>query len=224
MILDNLDDDSVFFDDSPNAKPLESYIPQTAHGIILVTSRNAVAGTNLVGGCGDVVPVEPMGRKDALALLHTRVPVEESSRVDAKVLVDVLEGIPLTITHAAAYIKTRALNTTISTYLELFRASEANQIHLLSKKEWKDIRRDHSIRYAVIATWQISFQHIQMTERSAANLLALMSMYHRQGVPLWLLRGTASQLEFDDALTPLLNFSLVRTELGAQAYTMHQLV
>jgi hypothetical protein len=41
---------------------------------------------------------------------------------------------------------------TISDYLELFRESEANQVRLLDKKVLKDLRRDRSIRYAVIAT------------------------------------------------------------------------
>jgi tetratricopeptide (TPR) repeat protein len=241
MILDNVDDDGVFFGDGQDSagtstspvqaveaadhgRPLESFLPQTAHGTILITSRNNIAATNLVGGHGGVVEVEPMEEEDALALLHTRVPFGESSRADAKALVHALEGIPLAITHAAAYIKTRASTTTISTYLELFRESEANQVHLLSRKEWKDIRRDHSIRHAVIATWQISFQHIQRMERPAADLLALMSMFDKQGIPRWLLQGTTSQLDFDDALAPLLSFSLVRTEIGAQALTMHRLV
>jgi hypothetical protein len=183
MILDNVDDDSVFFNDDQDGKPLESFLPQAAHGTILITSRNNIAATNLIGGHGDVVQVEPMGEDEALALLHTRVPFDEASRADAKALVAALEGIPLAITHAAAYIKTRASTTTISTYLELFRESEVNQVHLLSRKEWKDIRRDHSIRQPVIATWQISFQHIQRTEPSAADLLALMSMYDKQGIP-----------------------------------------
>ncbi|KAH9865613.1 hypothetical protein J1614_009198 [Plenodomus biglobosus] len=240
MILDNVDDDGVFFggdqdgagtsavqavDSADHGRPLESFLPQAAHGTILITSRNNMAATNLVGGHGNVVEVEPMGEDEALALLHTRVPFNEASRADAKTLVHALEGIPLAITHAAAYIKTRAPTTNISTYLGLFRESEANQVHLLSRKEWKDIRRDHSIRHAVIATWQISFQHIQKTERPAADLLALMSMYDKQGVPRGLLQQVnTSQLDFDDALAPLLSFSLVRTEIGAQALTMHRLV
>ena len=224
MILDNVDDDSVFFSDDQGGKPLGSFLPQTANGTILITSRNTVAATNLVGGHGGVVEVEPMGEEDALALLHTRVPFGEATRADAKALVHALERIPLAITHAAAYIKTRASTTTISTYLKLFHKSEANQVHLLSRKEWKDIRRDHSIRHAVIATWQISFQHMQATEPQAADLLALMSMFDKQGIPRWLLQGTTSQLDFDDALAPLLSFSLVKTEVGEQALAMHRLV
>ncbi|OAL56153.1 hypothetical protein IQ07DRAFT_558137 [Pyrenochaeta sp. DS3sAY3a] len=228
MVLDNVDDDSVFFGDAQDeagiSKPLESFLPQMSHGTILITSRNEVAATNLVGGHGNVVQVKPMGEDEALALLRTRVPFSESSRADAKALVDALERIPLAISHAAAYIKTRASTTSISSYLKLFLESEANEVHLLSRKEWKDIRRDHSIRDAVIATWHISFKHIQTAEPRAADLLALMSMFDKQGIPRWLVQGTSSELEFEDALAPLVNFSLVRTEIGKQALEMHRLV
>ncbi|OAL50139.1 kinesin light chain 1 [Pyrenochaeta sp. DS3sAY3a] len=223
MVLDNVDDDSVFFGDG-TSKPLESFLPQISHGMILITSRNEVAATNLVGGHGNVIQVKPMGEEEALALLHTRVPFSESSRADAKALVNALERIPLAISHAAAYIKTRASLTSISSYLRLFLESEVNKVHLLSRKDWKDIRRDHSIRDAVIATWHISFKHIQTAEPQAADLLALMSMFDKQGIPRWLVQGTSSDLDFEDALAPLVSFSLVRTEIGKQALEMHRLV
>jgi hypothetical protein len=46
---------------------------------------------------------------------------------------------------------------TMSGYLELFHESEVNQVRLLGKEGLQDLRRDHSIRHAAIATWQISF-------------------------------------------------------------------
>ena len=198
MILDNADDDSVFFaidgdgagtaqinDITSHTRPLESFLPQTPNGMILITSRNRIAAINLVGTYGSIVQVEPMDEEGALALLNTRVPFSEFSKADAKALVQALERIPLAIAHAAAYINTRAPMTTMSDYLELFRKSEANQVRLLDKKGLKDFRRDRSIRHAVIATWQISFTQIQKTEQSATDLLALMSMFDRQGVPIF---------------------------------------
>ena len=146
MILDNVDEDGVFFGDDPNGRPHEGFLPHKAHGAILITSRNKTAATNLVGPHGHNVDVEPMGEEDALARLRTRVPFDETSRADATTLVHTLDRIPLAITHAAAYIKMRADTTTIATYVELFRESQANQVHLLSKKVWKDIQRDSSIR------------------------------------------------------------------------------
>ena len=59
---------------------------------------------------------------------------------------------------------------------------------------------------------------------AAANLLALMSIFDKQEIPRWLLQGTTSHLDFDDALALLLSFSLVQTEVGQQAFSMHRLV
>lgn len=93
---------------SSRTRPLESFIPQTPNGTILITSRSRIAISSLVGLHGNVVQVEPMDEEDALALLKTRVPfISESSKADAKTLVQALECIPLAITHAAAYIKIR---------------------------------------------------------------------------------------------------------------------
>ncbi|USP73041.1 hypothetical protein yc1106_00315 [Curvularia clavata] len=224
MILDNVDNNDVFSSDNQSGMPLESYLPPAAHGTILITSRNKVVATNLVDGPNGIIHVEPMGEEDALALLQTKVSLTESDQADAKSLVQVLEYIPLAVTHAAAYIRTRSDILTIGSYLNLFHESETNQMHLLSKDELKDIRRDPSIRYPVIATWQISFEHIQKMEQSAADLLALMSMFDKQGIPRQLLQGETSELEFADALAPLLSFSFVRVELGRQAVTIHRLV
>ncbi|KAF5854463.1 hypothetical protein GGP41_007228 [Bipolaris sorokiniana] len=172
----------------------------------------------------NIIEVEPMGEGDAVALLNTRVSSTNSDPADAKTLVQALECIPLAITHAAAYMQALGGTVTTGKYLDIFRESETNQVHLLSKDELKDIQRDPSIRHAVIATWQISFEHIQKTKRSAADLLALMSMFHKQGIPKKLVQGTTSELEFNDALAPLLGFSFVKVEVGQQAVTMHRLV
>ena len=69
-----------------------------------------------------------MGEEDALALLPTRVALDETSQADAKTLVHALERSPLAITHAAACIKTREGTTKISTYVELYREGQANQM------------------------------------------------------------------------------------------------
>ncbi|KAF1996952.1 hypothetical protein P154DRAFT_607067 [Amniculicola lignicola CBS 123094] len=211
LILDNADDDAVFFggdedtvgtDVTTPKRPLESFLPQTPNGTILITSRNKTAAANLVGTHESIVQVEAMEEEDALALLKTRVPFDGSGEADAKALVQALDRIPLA----------------------LFRESEANQVRLLGKKGLQDLRRDHSIRHAVISTWQISFTEIQRSEQPAADLLALMSMFDRQGIPMSLLRNSTSQLDFEDALAPLLSFSLVRAEKGEQSFGMHRLV
>jgi tetratricopeptide (TPR) repeat protein len=232
MVVDNADDDRVFasasaVDDSSSAAqgadpgkeaaaPLASFLPQAASGWILVTSRDLVAAVNLVGAKCNVIEVEPMDEREALALLRLKMRVNESSESDARALVKALEGIPLAVTHAAAYIAVNEPSIDIATYLKLFRESEENQTYLLNNKDARDIRRDASVSSAVITTWQLSFEQIRKTQPDAADLLSLMTMFDRQGIPEHVLYDGKTQLQFVEAVGPLLRFSLVRAQAGTQ--------
>jgi tetratricopeptide (TPR) repeat protein len=243
MVVDNADDDRVFASASgrndlggggvdggsathaqetgPVEKaeavaPLASFLPQAASGWILVTSRDLVAAVNLVGARHSVIEVEPMGERDALALLRSKTQVDESSEDDARTLVKTLEGIPLAVTHAAAYIEVNKPMVNIAKYLDLFRESEENQAHLLNDKKARDMRRDASVSSAVITTWQLSFEQIRKTQPDAADLLALMTMFDRQGVPEYVLYDGKTQLQFVKAVGPLFRFSLVRAQAETQ--------
>lgn len=236
MILDNVDDDNVFFsldiglgevtqqsNGVSQQQPSESFIPQSLNGSILVTSSSFTAARNLVGDFGDIIKVEPMTDSEALALLQTKIPWSEPFLEDAKALVQDLEGIPLAITHAAAYIRNRE-RVTISTYLERCRESKAEQATLLTDSDAKDLRRDHSTRHPTLFTWQITFEQIRKTTPLATDLLSLMSLFDRQAIPEWLLHDGTDRLQFEDAIAPLLCFSLVRQQGEEGLFEMHRLV
>ncbi|KAI4152241.1 MAG: hypothetical protein LQ340_003034 [Diploschistes diacapsis] len=224
IILDNVDDDRIFSQASKKGKPpLETLIPQTRNGTVLVTSRYSIAAANLVE-VQNILQVETMDENDSLALLKSRIAIKPPSEADARDLVKALEYLPLAITHAGAYISVQSPRITISSYLELFHRSEDNQTHLLNNVDIKDLRRDPSIRYAVIKTWQISFQQIKEVTPEAADLLAFISMFDRQSIPEDLLYSGKDLLKFEDDVAPLLDFSLVTTDMGRQAFEMHRLV
>ncbi|KFY40005.1 hypothetical protein V495_05647 [Pseudogymnoascus sp. VKM F-4514 (FW-929)] len=227
IILDNADDSQVLHSTGVDSDgvplktealhetaPLASFLPQSSNGRILVTSRDLVAALNLVG-TGNVFRVEPMVEKEALMLLRTRITIGKAFEDDAKALVKRLGYIPLAITHAAAYIEVRA--QTVTTYLELFRESEENQAHLLSNQEVRDMRRDGTVSSAVITTWQMSFEQIQKTRPEAAELLSLMAMFDRQGIPEFILYDGRDKLQFEDAVAPLASFSLIKVQSTKQS-------
>ncbi|KFY86469.1 hypothetical protein V500_07615 [Pseudogymnoascus sp. VKM F-4518 (FW-2643)] len=244
IILDNADDDRVFSTSADSdsiahgseapreAAPLESFLPQSSNGWILVTLRDLVAAVNLIGTRRNVIRVEPMAEEEALMLLDNRVSVGKAFEDDAKLLIRTLEYIPLAITHAAAYLAVRAQTITVSTYLELFRESEENQAHLLISREPRDKRRDGSVSDAVITTWQISFEQIRKTKPEAAELLSLMAMFDRQGIPESILHNGRGRLQFEDAVAPLTSFSLIKAQgmkqpeqqVGEHLFEMHDLV
>lgn len=114
--------------------PLESFLPQSRNGSILVTSRNSAAAANLVDTFGKPIPVEPMEEEDSVKLLKTKILGDKSSESDLKELAQALEGIPLAITHAAAYIRSRPW-VTVSVYLRLFRENEVNLASLLKQRD-----------------------------------------------------------------------------------------
>ncbi|KAJ5366097.1 hypothetical protein N7541_000038 [Penicillium brevicompactum] len=228
MVLDNADDDSTFFsgNESNERGLLVSLLPQAAHGSILITSRNELAARNLVGMDGHVIKIQPMNEAESLALLRARIPAPQpgESGEDEKALVQALEYIPLAITQAGSYIANRSSRVTVSRYLQLFRESESNQTHLLQHEDAKDLRRDPSIRYAVVTTWQLSFEQIHHERPAATDLLALMSMFDRQGIPEGLVRADGDGLQFEDAVAPLISYSLIRVEVETASFDMHRLV
>ncbi|KFY34178.1 hypothetical protein V494_06986 [Pseudogymnoascus sp. VKM F-4513 (FW-928)] len=246
IILDNTDDDRVFHSTSTDLSnaareteavreaaqlaPLASFLPQSSNGWILVTSRDRVAAVNLVE-TRNLFQVDPMAEDEALMLLKTRISIDKAFENDAQTLIRILGYIPLAITHAGAYIAVRAQTCTVSTYLDLFRESEENQTHLLSRsesQELRDMRRDSSVSSAVITTWHALFEKIRTMYPEAADLLSLMAMFDRERIPESILLGSMSRVQFEDAVAPLSSFSLIKTQLGQQTeerlFEMHGLV
>ena len=165
-----------------------------------------------------------MAQDDALDLLRSKVRFEESLEEDAKALVHALEGIPLAITQAAAYIRTRE-RFDVSRYLNLFHESETNMAILLNNEDsMQDLRRDPSTRVPVITTWQITIDKIRESAPKSADLLALMSMFDHQEIPKALLDKGLDALQFEEYIAPLMSYSLVREQTQKDDFGMHRLV
>ena len=197
MILDNVDDPTVFFNthgrkqkadsDSSNqvSTSLSAFLPQTNNGSILVISRSRDAAFRLTGSDRDIVAVEPMDENHALELFKTKIQ-ESFDEGDAKILLQALDYMPLAISQAAAYINQRSPRISVTKYLQIFQKSESNKARLLDT-DLGDNRRDPSAVHSIFLTWTISFEYIRQERSSAARLLSLMSLFDRQGIPASLL-------------------------------------
>ena len=233
MIIDNADDNDVFFSsnvesdrprqDDNKAHALSFYIPQASHGSILITSRNQ-AGPELVGSYGTSEPVGQFDHNTAVELLQRKLPTLNKDAEDAHVLARLLDYIPLAINQATAYIARTRI--TIAKYISAFRSNEEMQEKLLSRA-LADIRGQATVQNAVVTSWKISFDQIKQTSIASADLLSLLSMLDRQGVPesLVFVEG-ADDLELQEAIGVLLDYSLVSQEDNndAASYSMHRLV
>ncbi|CAI6094164.1 unnamed protein product [Clonostachys chloroleuca] len=229
MILDNADEVETFNKSSThtnsNAKDLTQFIPRSEKGSILITSQNEMAVEDLLydedRDSIRIIEVRCMAELEALNLLRAKLCPPLFLENDATELIQVLEGIPLAITHASSFINTR--KTTISRYLKLFREPEETQVNLLNTNIKKE-RSENSPTSTIIKTWQISFNRIRDSDCRAADLLALMSMFDSQGIPGDLVTQHMNELYSIDALATLMHYSFITKHQDDELYDMHALV
>ncbi|KAL5374129.1 hypothetical protein DPSP01_012190 [Paraphaeosphaeria sporulosa] len=200
LVLDNVDDTDFLFDAQATtskmaAKPLQEYLPYCAHGCVLITTRNKEAALQLVEQ-RDIMALNPMNALQARTLLTKKLGVQatSSNATELTELATVLEHMPLALVQAAAYISQRAPLCSVAQYLDRFRKSERKRTSLLSYDK-DHLRRDREAKNSIITTWQISFEYIQQTRPSAADLLSLMSFFDRQGIPKDVLQTQAEDQE-----------------------------
>lgn len=115
----------LVFDNAPNAKAIEAYIPSSEHGHVLITSR----WKNWDGVASDV-KIDVWSEEEALDFLKDRlgnIGSEGSNEPELKKLAEEMGRLPLAIAHAAAYISTKQVS--VSKYLELYSEYRAD-LHL----------------------------------------------------------------------------------------------
>jgi hypothetical protein len=200
LVLDNVDNARFLLDvradrdgQAANAtgggRPLREYLPHCERGSILVTTRSKEAALKLAEP-RNILSVEPMDKIEGVALFKKKLGAQEDSS-DVAELVAALEHMPLAIVQAAAYISQRAPRYSIKKYLDKFKKSERKRTGLLNYDK-AHLRRDWEAKNSIIVTWEISFEYIEQTRPSAADLLALMSFFDRQGIPEGLLQRRAT--------------------------------
>ena len=237
MVVDNADNQDIFF--SPQSEgthlttaahssiiPLSRYLPQTSSsGLILITSRTREAAYCLTDSDESIIHIPFMSKADATALLCRKMegmydPTDRSNGIEKAELVERLECLPLAITQATSYIIVRKRTMTIPKYSNFL---EKNGEILLARVP--DSRRDPSYPNSVLLTLQISLDQIDQENKPATELLSLMSVLDRQGIPRMLLRGeNDDDLDFEKRLDPLIAFSLITTDGTNQSFQIHRLV
>jgi len=119
----------------------------------------------------------------------------------------------------------------VQQYRREMEQSRASRTSLLRRHDLLP-SRDAEANNSVPLTWQISFEHIYKTRRSAAELLSLMSFCDRLAIPESLLRVKVDEpsssadglLDFEEDVVVLRSFSYVSHTADAQTWEMHRLV
>lgn len=245
MVIDNADDMTMFFQPSESVtssgmttttqQGFASYLPNTAKGVLLITTRNKKLGVKLTRGKGHCdVKVDRMQDDEAQALLRQKLPEQDYTLEQLLALASRLEYLPLALVQAAAFMKAQSMS--ISRYFDQLNRDDKHLVRLLSQGFEPD-EPSTSTPIAVTETLVITFEMIEVQYAFAGELLSVMSLFDREGIPEKFLldyqrRNVAhpitsdsseADINFECALGTLKAFSLM-SEARAGTLSMHRLV
>ncbi|KAJ5635765.1 uncharacterized protein N7484_009078 [Penicillium longicatenatum] len=230
LIFDNIDQYSPIDSDIDGGYDIGTFFPPADHGFILITSR-LLGLTEL----GRSFPVRKLDLTDAIQLLSqncgltTNTTKDLESSPDILTLSSRLDGLPLAITIAAAFM--RQTGASVTEYLQYYQES------------WSDLQLQSSAgrQYQqgnMLQTWMISYREIQKRDPNAAQLLLLLARFDNRdiwyelvkggqcasNIPSWLKKATSSGLAFKTTLRTLIGFSFLETKQQEGSYAMHPVV
>jgi tetratricopeptide (TPR) repeat protein/transcriptional regulator with XRE-family HTH domain len=222
LILDNVDTLEILAD----------YLPLYSSGDVLLTTRLQALGT-----LAQNIEVEKMGLDEGVIFLLRRTKMlsagagldqsTQENQEQAVEIVTALDGLPLALDQAGAYIE--ETRCSLSHYLDLYSTSRKE---LLRRRGRFPV--DHPDSVAI--TWSISFQQVEYESLAAAELLHLLAFLDPEAIPEEIIiNGTAelstslelvenAPLKVDTIIELLLRYSLVRRNSVSRSLSIHRLV
>ncbi len=215
LIFDNADDVSI----------IGEFLPQRGNGSLLLTTR-----AHAVGSLAASLEVENMGLMEGTAFLLHRVQrqhVSDKERKEATTVVSALDGFPLALDQAGAYIEETECG--FADYLQVY---QDHRQALLAR------RGEQATNYpaSVATTWSLSFQKIERANPAAAELLRLCAYLSPDRIPEELIKdctaywspllqqAATDRFTFNQMIEELLTFSLVKRLVEDQMLSIHRLV
>jgi hypothetical protein len=224
MVLDGVDDRALLSmeyarrNDSGHDRPLSSFLPAGSHGLILLTSRDREVAESLTGSTSSTITIHALDEVDSTTLLLEQSEDKVSPPEDAKRLASCLDNHPLALTQAAAYISKRLPEKNITNYLSSYQKPKS--------MKYQHVGSDSFIQ-AVSATWKLAFDRIRKKHLDSFELLALMSVFHFDGIPDFLFAERRKSYEKASSdfekhvIGPLIEYSLITRD--GNRFSMHSL-
>jgi tetratricopeptide (TPR) repeat protein/transcriptional regulator with XRE-family HTH domain len=223
----------LIFDNADTIDTVSDFLSLRHGGAILLTTR-----VQRVGRYIKKIEMEKLSREEGISLLLRRADLAEENHnsrrmleheeAAASTLFDLLDGLPLALDQAAAYIE--ETRCSVGDYLALYRAQPAR----LLKRTGSVNTRDYP--YSVATTWTLSFQRIAQASSAAADLLSLCAFLHPDAIPIEFMtlgaphlgsslqEAAADPADLNEVVGILLNYSLLRRDPVTQVLTIHRLV
>lgn len=222
FILDNADDLAVVGD----------FLPSAHTGHILLTTR-----AHSIGRIAQKIEVEQMEPKEgALFLLRRGTLIGQDASLDDVNLADramaeeisrVMDGLPLALDQAGAYIEETACG--LAVYLNIYRSQRAMLL-----QERGGLAFDHP--EPVATTWSLALEKIEQSNPAAVDLLRFCAFLDPDTIPEEMIISGAPNLGpllqpiithphlLNAAIKELLKFSLIRRDPRINMLTVHRLV
>ncbi|KAF2259649.1 HET-domain-containing protein [Lojkania enalia] len=231
LVFDNVDIDINDPKAPPGAYDIQRFYPDADHGSILVTTR-----LNSLAQLGAPIKVANVNRKQALAIFRNGYECfRESPESDR--LLEKLDGLPLALAQAAAYMSETQCSFT--EYIELYD---------MEWNTWMNANGDQRPVQAYVngslhTTWMVSYRAIRERDKDAANLLLLWSWLDYRDlwfelftpahlrlasadevVAEWFMLVTNSKPKFIEKTRLLLRYSLIDRAKNSGGYIIHPVV
>ncbi|KAK3338123.1 P-loop containing nucleoside triphosphate hydrolase protein [Neurospora tetraspora] len=225
LIFDNVDLDHTQ-GEIPGAYDIRKYL-RSDHGAVLITSR-----LSKLAQLGESKRIKRADLDLSKKIFEKWYGKELMMDDDTEKLLRLLEGLPLALAQAAAYMGES--NIPVAKYIHLY------------EKQWDELFRntdsgllDYGTR-SVRTTWTISFNEIETRDKNAGNLLRLWAfldnreMWHsllqvarndQEQWPKWLRDIAFNEVRFFNMATLLLRYSMIEARESEQSsYSMHPVV
>lgn len=222
LILDNMEDLTL----------VEGFLPTQSEGHLVLTTRTQVTGP--FAQRIDLEQMEP--EKGALFLLRRAKligpedcleEVSDALRAEAREVSHLLDGLPLALDQAGAYIE--EVGCSLSDYLDHY---QTQRVALLNRRG--NLIADHP--ESVSTTFSLSFEKVEQANPAAADLLRLCAFLDPDAIPEEIITEGASDLSsilqpiasnpvaLDETLAALRTYSLLQRNAATRTLTIHRLV
>ncbi|KAH8197158.1 hypothetical protein TruAng_008687 [Truncatella angustata] len=228
LVYDNYDNPRLAGRQDDTTIDITRFLPQAYQGSVIITTRSSQVSI------GNQIRLKKLDSIDkSLQILSTtsgRYDLQDN--VHARNLAKELDGLPLALATAGAYL--RRVSISFADYLRLYKDSWA-RLHASTPSLGSYQDR------TLCSTWQLSYDQIQGQNRLAAHLLQWWAYFDNEDIwfkllqpedqngPAWIY-DLADELEFNSALGTLYDYGLAETHistdksLGSTGYSIHACV
>jgi tetratricopeptide (TPR) repeat protein/DNA-binding XRE family transcriptional regulator len=222
----------LIFDNVEDLALVKEFLPTRGNGAVLLTTRLHAVGTHI-----RKLELDTLTLEEGMQFLQTRLSAGRAQgneafsspeRQAAERLCMLLDGLPLALDHAAAYIEERRCS--LAEYVARYQQQRATFLQMRNRVDPEDYPD------SVATTWLLSFQRVERASPLAADLLRVLAFLHPDAIPATLLLHGAAHLGthllaiveqpalLQQAIDFAQRYSLIRHHPKPDVLSIHRLV